>query len=86
VPGRQAACRSWQAPEAPRSLALGQAALLLTFIDQGDTSEKPAKDARKHGIELGVMKLPSVCLCGAAQAQTEARSGPCSRRRRRANP
>ncbi|SOR26704.1 protein of unknown function [Methylorubrum extorquens] len=86
MPGRQAACRSWQAPEASRSLDLGRAALLLTFIDQGGTGEKPATAARKHGSELEVMKQPSDCFCGAAQAQTEARSGPCSQRRRRANP
>jgi hypothetical protein len=79
-------CRSWQAPEASRSLDLGRAALLLTFIDQGGTGEKPATAARKHGIELEVMKLPSAGLCGAAQAQTDARSRPCWRRRRRANP
>ena len=65
---------------------MGQAALLLTFIDQRDTGEKPATAARKHGIELEVMTLPSAGLCGAAQLETEARSGPCSRRRRRANP
>ncbi|CAO4185510.1 hypothetical protein AFFFEF_04656 [Methylorubrum extorquens] len=86
VPDGQVACNSWQAPEASRSLAVGQAALLLTFIDHRDTGEKPATAVRKHGTELEVMKLPPACLCGAAQVETDARSGPCSRRRRRANP
>src|SRR6476646_1557283 len=30
----------------------------LAFVDQGYTGEKPATDARKHGIELEVVKLP----------------------------
>jgi transposase len=30
----------------------------LAFVDQGYTGEKPAEDARKHGIELSVVKLP----------------------------
>jgi transposase len=30
----------------------------LAFVDQGYTGEKPAADARKHGIELEVVKLP----------------------------
>jgi transposase len=30
----------------------------LAFVDQGYTGEKPADDARKHGIELHVVKLP----------------------------
>lgn len=75
-----------QAPEASRSLDLGRAALLLTFIDQGGNGEKPATAARKHGTELEVMKQPLDCFCGAARIETEARSSPCSRRRRRANP
>ena len=30
----------------------------LAFVDQGYTGEKPADDAKKHGIELSVVKLP----------------------------
>lgn len=30
----------------------------LAFVDQGYTGEKPAADAKKHGIELEVVKLP----------------------------
>jgi transposase len=30
----------------------------LAFVDQGYTGEQPAADARKHGIELSVVKLP----------------------------
>jgi transposase len=30
----------------------------LAFVDQGYTGEKPAQDAKKHGIELSVVKLP----------------------------
>jgi transposase len=30
----------------------------LIFVDQGYTGEKPAQDAKKHGIELEVVKLP----------------------------
>src|SRR5882724_5712479 len=30
----------------------------LAFVDQGYTGEKPAADAKKHGIELSVVKLP----------------------------
>ncbi|HYN82117.1 MAG TPA: IS5 family transposase [Gemmatimonadaceae bacterium] len=30
----------------------------LAFVDQGYTGEKPAEDARNHGIELHVVKLP----------------------------
>ena len=30
----------------------------LVFVDQGYTGEKPAEDAKKHGIELEVVKLP----------------------------
>jgi transposase len=30
----------------------------IAFVDQGYTGEKPAEDAKKHGIELEVVKLP----------------------------
>jgi transposase len=30
----------------------------LAFVDQGYTGERPADDARRHGIELSVVKLP----------------------------
>jgi transposase len=30
----------------------------IAFVDQGYTGEKPATAARKHGIELEVVKLP----------------------------
>jgi transposase len=30
----------------------------LAFVDQGYTGQKPAQDAKKHGIELSVVKLP----------------------------
>jgi len=30
----------------------------LAFVDQGYTGEKPAADAKRHGIELEVVKLP----------------------------
>jgi transposase len=30
----------------------------LVYVDQGYTGEKPAEDAKKHGIELEVVKLP----------------------------
>ena len=30
----------------------------LAFVDQGYTGEKPAAAAKKHGIELSVVKLP----------------------------
>lgn len=30
----------------------------LAYVDQGYTGEKPAEDAKKHGIELSVVKLP----------------------------
>jgi transposase len=30
----------------------------LAFVDQGYTGERPAADARRHGIELSVVKLP----------------------------
>ena len=30
----------------------------LAFVDQGYTGETPAADAKKHGIELSVVKLP----------------------------
>lgn len=30
----------------------------LAFVDQGYTGEQPAADAKKHGIELSVVKLP----------------------------
>ena len=30
----------------------------LIYVDQGYTGEKPAEDAKKHGIKLEVVKLP----------------------------
>jgi transposase len=33
-------------------------AVKLAFADQGYTGEQPATDAKKHGIELSVVKLP----------------------------
>ena len=33
-------------------------AVELAFVDQGYTGEQPAEDAKKHGIELSVVKLP----------------------------
>lgn len=36
----------------------GQVGAGLAFVDQGYTGNRPASDARTHGIELSVVKLP----------------------------
>lgn len=47
----------------------------LAFVDQGYTGENPAADAKKHGIDLSVVKLPEAppAACALQSKETIAR-------------